>query len=381
MQVNATAADHRYPLPLNALSVSKPSSTSIQLSGCTRYDDDRPGATAATDPGVPLTGKRILVTGGTGSFGNRVAVHLASLGPARITVFSRDEKKQWEMKQRFRDLDYAIGDVRDANRLREVMRGIDIVFHAAALKQVPSCEEYPFEALQTNTIGSKNVCDAATVAGVDVVVALSTDKAVKPVNAMGMTKALMEKIVIAQNMNPNDTRFCCVRYGNVMGSRGSVIPLFRRQIECGGPVTTTVGHMTRFLMTLDESVDLVVRAMTTTEGGEIFVRKAPASTVSDLAAAMIERYAGDTKIEVIPKGIRAGEKIDEVLVNEYEIRRAMESENYFTILPEYRFEEGETLECNYDHGFEYTSANTRRISSAEEIGAMLDRIGQAEGLI
>ncbi len=265
-----------------------------------------------------------------------MATHLASLNPRRIIIYSRDEKKQWEMQQRFPDFDYVIGDVRDPERLREAMRGVDLVFHAAALKQVPSCEAYPYEAFQTNTVGSHNVCEAALRAGVRTVVALSTDKAVKPVNAMGMSKAMMEKIVCSKNQAPLDTRFCCVRYGNVMGSRGSVIPLFRKQIEAGGPVTLTVGQMTRFLMTLDESVDLVVHAMTHATGGEIFVRKAPAATVSDLARALIAQVRRRRRIPVRTIGIRPGEKVDEVLVNEYEIQRALETDDYFTIYPEYR---------------------------------------------
>jgi FlaA1/EpsC-like NDP-sugar epimerase len=255
------------------------------------------------------------------------------------------------------------------------MRGVDIVFHAAALKQVPSCEQYPFEALQTNTIGSNNVCEAAMQAGVNVLVALSTDKAVKPVNAMGMSKALMEKIVVSKNMSQSDTRFCCVRYGNVMGSRGSVIPLFRKQIASGQPVTLTVGLMTRFMMTLDESVDLVVYAMTQARGGEIFVRKAPAATVFDLARTMVEKYGNGADIPIKEVGIRPGEKIDEVLVNEYEIRRATESDAYFVIHPEYRVPD---VHCNYPLGHEYNSANTRRLETSEEIGALLDRMGQVE---
>src|SRR5579862_8467202 len=285
---------------------------------------------------MDVTDRTILITGGTGSFGNRVATHLASLNPRRIIVFSRDEKKQWEMHQRFPDFDYVIGDVRDADRLLQAMRGVDLVFHAAALKQVPSCEAYPYEAFQTNTVGSHNLCEAALRAGVHTVVALSTDKAVKPVNAMGMSKAMMEKIVCAKNQASIDTRYCCVRYGNVMGSRGSVIPLFRKQIEAGGPVTLTVPQMTRFLMTLDESVDLVVHAMTQAGGGEIFVRKAPAATVVDLASALILKYGGGADIPVRTIGIRPGEKVDEVLVNEYEIQRSLESDRYFTIYPEYR---------------------------------------------
>ena len=174
----------------------------------------------------PITGRRILITGGTGSFGNRVASHLVNFNPQRIVIYSRDEKKQWEMAQRWPDFDFIIGDVRDPTRLAEAMRGIDVVFHAAALKQVPSCETYPFEAVLTNTVGSQLVCEAALAAGVETLVALSTDKAVKPVNAMGTSKAMMEKLVCSKNRVKLDTVFCCVRYGNVMGSRGSVIPHF-----------------------------------------------------------------------------------------------------------------------------------------------------------
>jgi UDP-N-acetylglucosamine 4,6-dehydratase len=322
-----------------------------------------------------IAGQTVLITGGTGSFGNRVAAHLSALGPRRIRIFSRDEKKQWEMQQRLPDFEYIIGDVRDPERLRTALRGVDLVFHAAALKQVPSCEAYPYEAFQTNTVGSHNVCEAALRAGVRTVVALSTDKAVKPVNAMGMSKAMMEKIVCSRNQVPLDTRFCCVRYGNVMGSRGSVIPLFRKQIEAGGPITMTVGHMTRFLMTLDESVDLVVHAMSHAEGGEIFVRKAPAATVADLAKALITKYGGRKRIPVRTVGIRPGEKIDEVLVNEYELQRAGETKDYFTIHPEYRVPPGTS---HYPVGTEYTSANTRRLTSSEEIGALLDRVGLVE---
>jgi UDP-N-acetylglucosamine 4,6-dehydratase/5-epimerase len=322
-----------------------------------------------------IAGQTVLITGGTGSFGNRVAAHLSALGPRRIRIFSRDEKKQWEMQQRLPDFEYIIGDVRDPERLRTALRGVDLVFHAAALKQVPSCEAYPYEAFQTNAVGSHNVCEAALRAGVRTVVALSTDKAVKPVNAMGMSKAMMEKIVCSRNQVPLDTRFCCVRYGNVMGSRGSVIPLFRKQIEAGGPITMTVGHMTRFLMTLDESVDLVVHAMSHAEGGEIFVRKAPAATVADLAKALITKYGGRKKIPVRTVGIRPGEKIDEVLVNEYELQRAGETKDYFTIHPEYRVPPGTS---HYPVGTEYTSANTRRLTSSEEIGALLDRVGLVE---
>ena len=323
----------------------------------------------------PIAGRRILITGGTGSFGNRVAAYLVKFNPQRIVIYSRDEKKQWEMAQRWPDFDYIIGDVRDSTRVAEAMRGIDIVFHAAALKQVPSCETYPFEAVLTNTVGSQLVCEAALAAGVETLVALSTDKAVKPVNAMGTSKAMMEKLVCSKNRVKLDTVFCCVRYGNVMGSRGSVIPLFRKQIEAGGPVTVTVPQMTRFMMTLDESVDLVVHAMTHAEGGEIFVRKAPAATVGDLATAMIAKYGNGVHVPVKVMGIRPGEKLDEVLVNEYEMQRAAEAKGYFTIHPEYR---PVNIVPDVPLGTEYTSANTRRLTDVAEIGALLDRMGLVE---
>jgi len=324
---------------------------------------------------IPVRNSRILVTGGTGSFGTRVASHLAERQAARVIVFSRDEQKQWAMRRRFPDFDYAIGDVRDAQRLREAMRGVDVVFHAAALKQVPSCEAFPYEAFQTNTIGSQNVCEAALAAGVRLVVALSTDKAVKPVNAMGTSKAMMEKIVCAQNRAPSDTIFCCVRYGNVMGSRGSVVALFRQQIAAGGPVTITVGHMTRFMLTLDQAVELVGLAMAEAAGGEIFVRKAPAATVDDLARVMIGKYGNGAAIPIHRIGIRAGEKIDETLVNEYEILRATECEEYFTIHPEYR---APAMQSTHPLGYEYTSANTRRLTNEGEIAQLLDRMGSIE---
>ncbi|MGY8653049.1 MAG: polysaccharide biosynthesis protein, partial [Verrucomicrobiia bacterium] len=194
---------------------------------------------------MSLEGSVILITGGTGSFGSRVAQHLLRKNPGQIRIFSRDEKKQWEMKKSFPDLRYLVGDVRDYDRVYEAMKGVDYVFHAAALKQVPSCEDFPFEAVKTNIIGSQNTCRAARENGVKTMVALSTDKAVKPVNAMGMSKAMMEKIVCSQNQFESDTTFCCVRYGNVMGSRGSVIPLFKQQIESGKPLTLTIPEMTR----------------------------------------------------------------------------------------------------------------------------------------
>jgi len=318
----------------------------------------------------------VLITGGTGSFGNRVAEHLHAQGAREVRIFSRDEKKQWEMQRAFPAYRYIVGDVRDKERVLQAMRGVDCVFHAAALKQVPSCEAYPVEALKTNSLGSYNVALAAIESGVKCVIALSTDKAVKPVNAMGISKAMMEKIICSQNLFGGSTIFACVRYGNVMGSRGSVIPLFRQLIEQDRPLTLTVPHMTRFLMTLDQSVDLVVYAMTHARGGEIFVRKAPACTVIALAEAMRVHYSkrGNAHpIEVV--GIRAGEKIHEVLVSEYEATRSSESEQYFTIHPEYR-QPAQALA--WEAGSEYTSENTTRLEAAEDIGALLEKMGKVE---
>ena len=322
---------------------------------------------------MELAGSTILITGGTGSFGHRVARFLIDHKPAAIRIYSRDEKKQWDMQKAFPTLQYMVGDVRDRDRLRDAMEGVDFVFHAAALKQVPSCEAAPGEALKTNTIGSMNVCEAATAAGVRTVVALSTDKAVKPINAMGMTKALMEKVVSAQNLTRSTPIFACVRYGNVMGSRGSVIPYFRQLIAKDQPITVTLPEMTRFLLTLDESVDLVVRALTTARGGEIFVRKAPACTVMALAEAMRRKYSprGDEH-EIKGVGVRPGEKIHEILVNEYEMQRSVEEENFFVVHPEYR---PTSPPPNRDVGDEYTSENTNRITDHAEISALLDRIG------
>jgi FlaA1/EpsC-like NDP-sugar epimerase len=258
----------------------------------------------------------------------------------------------------------------------EAMREVDYVFHAAALKQVPACENYPFEAVKTNVLGAQNVCEAAKHNGVKCLVSLSTDKAVKPVNAMGISKAMMEKIVCSQNQFGGKTTFCCTRYGNVMGSRGSVIPLFRDQIRNDAPLSLTVPEMTRFLMTLDQSVDLVFHAMTQARGGEIFVRKAPACTVQALAESMRLKYSPQGArhpIKVV--GIRPGEKLHEVLVNEYEMQRVTEEKTYFTIHPEYRL----ATRLSPQHlGAEYTSANTRQLTSSEQIGELLKMMGQVE---
>ena len=323
-----------------------------------------------------LTDAVVLVTGGTGSFGNRVATKLLSAGPREIRIFSRDEKKQWEMSKAWPQFRYIIGDVRDCERLDEAMDGVDFVFHAAALKQVPSCEVYPYEAVKTNVLGTQNACLVAKSNRVKAFVALSTDKAVKPVNAMGISKAMMEKLVCAQNGTDIKTKFCCVRYGNVMGSRGSVIPMFRKQIADGVPLTITVPYMTRFMMTLDESVDLVMHALKHCDGGEVFVKKAPACTVEKLADAMRLKFSSIGEAHPINVvGIRPGEKIHEILVNEYEMQRVREVSGYFTIYPEYKVPTELTPK---PLGDEYTSANTHQLASVPEIHELLDRVGDVE---
>ena len=325
-----------------------------------------------------VQGARILITGGTGSFGNRVASFVEQQNPGEIRIFSRDEKKQSDMRRDHPDYRYFIGDIRDPATLVDALRGVNFVFHAAALKQVPSCEMYPLEALKTNVNGAVNLCVAARAAGVSVVVALSTDKAVKPVNAMGMTKALMEKIVCSQNQFENDTVFCCVRYGNVMGSRGSVIPLFRQQIDESQSLTVTNPLMTRFMMTLDQSVDLVMRAMTTAQGGEIFVRKSPASTIGDLALAVARKYSPlGASHPIVQVGVRPGEKIHEVLVNEYEMQRSVDDASYYVIQPEYRT----AAPASVPFGTEYTSSNTERLSTFEQLSPLLDAMGHGESYI
>ena len=324
---------------------------------------------------MKLQNKTILITGGTGSFGNKVAEFLEKQNPAKIVIYSRDEKKQYEMQREKPNYHYVIGNIRDKERLNKAMKGINYVFHAAALKHVPACENYPYEAVKTNIIGSHNLCESAIENNVDTVVALSTDKAVKPVNAMGISKSMMEKIVCSQNQQKINTKFACVRYGNVMGSRGSVIPLFKKLIKQNKPLTITVPEMTRFMMTLDESVELVLHALTNAKGGEIFVKKAPATTILDLAKTMITKH-GDGNIENIKIiGTRPGEKIDEVLVNEYEIQRAIETNNFFEIMPEYI---DYKLKNSYPPAYEYTSANTKQLTKYEEISALLDKVGNTE---
>ena len=322
-----------------------------------------------------LADKTVLITGGTGSFGNRFGAIIRKLDPREIRIFSRDEKKQWEMERVFPDFRYFIGDVRDVGSLATAMEGVDYVFHAAALKQVPTCERFPLEAIRTNAIGAHNVCEVAQAAGVKMVVGLSTDKAVKPVNAMGISKALMEKLICTRNKYGGKTTFCCVRYGNVMGTRGSIIPLFKKLIKEGKPLTITVPEMTRFLLTLDQSVDLVLLAMVTGKGGEVFVHKAPACTVIDLGRAIASKYSPlGLEHEIVEIGIRSGEKIHEILVNEYEMLRSVEESDYFVIHPEYV----DQPHVTHPHSTEYSSDNAKRITALDEIVALLDLMGEAD---
>lgn len=322
---------------------------------------------------IKIKGSNIIITGGTGSFGNRVAARMEELSPNSITIYSRDEKKQYEMRKIYHNYNYIVGDIRDKDRLNDIMKGMDIVFNAAALKQVPSCELYPEEALKTNTIGALNICRAAIENGVKTFVGLSTDKAVKPINAMGMSKALMEKIVCSYGRRSDSTTFCCVRYGNVMGSRGSVIPLFKEQIENGGPVTITVPEMTRFLLTLDQAIDLVLYAVENSKGGEIFVKKAPACRIDFLASSIIKKYGISKNISIITTGIRAGEKLHETLINEYEMLFTEDKGNYYIIndtLDDKIIGE-KVIENKY---IEYTSANTRQIIDYSELSNLLDNM-------
>lgn len=332
---------------------------------------DRPLAAGALD------GCHLLVTGGTGSFGKDfVKLALSEHNPERIVILSRDEKKQHDMRLAFNDprLEFVICDIRDRDRVFSAMRGVDYVFHAAALKQVPSCEFFPFEAVQTNIIGTQHVLDAAEANKVKKVVVLSTDKAVLPVNAMGQTKALMEKLVLARSRDQSGrqsclsgTVMCGVRYGNVMYSRGSVIPLFVDQIKSGQPLTITESSMTRLLLPLAEAVDLVAFALEHGTPGDFFVRKAPGASVGNLAQAMKNLFEVDADIKVI--GIREGEKLHEVLLTAEELSRAEDFEDYFRIHA--------CRERNYDKFFSegtvnarfredgYTSANAPQLSVAE----------------
>ncbi len=320
--------------------------------------------------------KTLLITGGTGSFGKQILNRFLSTDVKEIRIFSRDEKKQEDLRIELNNpkLKFYIGDVRNYDSIRQAMKGVDYVFHAAALKQVPSCEFYPLEAVRTNVHGAENVMDAAIECGAEKVVLLSTDKAVYPINAMGLSKALMEKFMIAKArmQGESETILCATRYGNVMASRGSVIPLFISQITEGKSITVTDPKMTRFLMSLDDSVDLVLHAYKHGEQGDIFVQKAPASTIGDLALAINEIFGEARPIEVI--GTRHGEKLYESLVSREEMARVEDMGDYFRIPADNR-------DLNYakylNHGemeisnlSDYTSHNTERLN-VEQVKSLL----------
>lgn len=332
--------------------------------------------------------KILLISGGTGSFGNAVLRRFLDTEIREIRIFSRDEKKQDDMRKKYNNskLKFHIGDVRDYQSISSAMRGVDYVFHAAALKQVPSCEFYPLEAVKTNVIGTENVLEAAIFHQVKRVICLSTDKAVYPINAMGISKAMMEKVIVAKsrNLENTNTTICCTRYGNVMASRGSVIPLFARQILKGDPITITDPDMTRFMMTLDDAVDLVLYAFRNGQNGDIFVQKAPAATIDVLAKALLEIMGKvDRKINII--GTRHGEKAFEALCSREEMFVAEEHGEYFCIPADNRdlnyskyFEKGETDLALVE---DYNSHNTERldVEGMKQLLRKLDFICELEG--
>lgn len=318
-----------------------------------------------------LKDKILMITGGTGSFGNTVLKKFLNTSVKEIRIFSRDEKKQEEMRLSLDSLKvkFYIGDVRNFDSISQAMKDVDYVFHAAALKQVPSCEFYPMEAVRTNILGTQNVLDAAIYNGVSKVVVLSTDKAVYPINAMGLSKAMAEKIMVAKSRNQGvlDSILCATRYGNVMASRGSVIPLFVSQIKAGVPLTVTDPEMTRFLMSLDDSVNLVEYAFQHANQGDLFVQKAPASTVADLAQALKEIFNSSLPIKII--GTRHGEKLFESLISREEMAKAEDMNDYFRIPADNRdlnyaqyFTEGELKIASFE---DYTSHNTKRLGVKE----------------
>ncbi|TAJ60851.1 polysaccharide biosynthesis protein [Variovorax sp.] len=313
----------------------------------------------------------LLITGGTGSFGNAVLKKFLHSDLESIRIFSRDEKKQDDMRKRYNHpkLKFYIGDVRDSRSVSGAMRGVDYVFHAAALKQVPSCEFHPMQAVRTNVLGTENVLEAAIAAGVKRVVCLSTDKAVYPINAMGISKAMMEKVMVAASRNLESTKtvICGTRYGNVMASRGSVIPLFVEQVLAGKPITVTDPSMTRFMMTLEDAVELVLHAFEHGNNGDIFVQKAPAATVQVLTQAILQ-VMGKPGHEVREIGTRHGEKLYEALLSREEMACAEDQGDYYRVPPDGRdlnyakfVEEGEKRITQSTHGEDYNSHNTTRL--------------------
>jgi len=323
--------------------------------------------------------KTLLVTGGTGSFGNAVLKHYLDSSLKEIRIFSRDEKKQDDMRKKYNDpkIKFYIGDVRNRDSIDNAMSGVDYVFHAAALKQVPSCEFFPLEAVETNIIGTDNVLTVAIKNNVKKAIVLSTDKAAYPINAMGMSKALMEKVAIAKIRTGSEggTVICMTRYGNVMASRGSVIPLFVSQINKGGPITITNGDMTRFMMTLEDAVDLVSYAFLNGENGDLFIHKAPAATIDVLAAAIMEKMG--KKVDIKKIGIRHGEKLFEVLITKEEMLASEDLGDYYRVRSDNRdllynkyFTEGDD---NLNSIEDYNSYNTKLLDKGE-MRELLDRL-------
>lgn len=317
-------------------------------------------------------GKTLLITGGTGSFGSQVLSYFADSDLKEIRIFSRDEKKQEDLRIKYANdkLNFIIGDVRNFDSINRAMRGVDFVFQAAALKQVPSCEFYPMEAVRTNILGSENVMEAAAQNNVKKVVVLSTDKAAYPINTMGMTKALMEKIAISKARDPrmkeNGNVICATRYGNVMCSRGSIIPLFISQIKEGKPLTITEPQMTRFMMSLPNAVDLVLYAFEHAEAGDLFVQKAPAATIEVLAKAVIELFRADNEIKII--GSRHGEKMHETLCTKEEMMKAVDLGDYYRVPADLRDLNYSLYAKEYGNQIpeeDYTSANTKRLNVEE----------------
>ena len=328
--------------------------------------------------------KTLLISGGTGSFGHAVADRFLQTDIGEIRIFSRDEKKQEDMRKEYKNdrLEFYIGDVRDLQSVKNAMHGVDYIFHAAALKQVPSCEFFPMEAVKTNVLGTDNVLTAAINEGVKKVICLSTDKAAYPINAMGISKAMMEKVLVAKSrtVSPERTTICGTRYGNVMASRGSVIPLFVEQIKSGQPVTITDPDMTRFLMSLEEAVELVVFAFGHAQAGDIMVQKSPAATIRDLAQALLEIFEADNPVRII--GTRHGEKLYETLLTKEEYIKAEDLGGFFRMPADKR-------DLNYDKYYvegnvclsvseEYTSHNTYRLS-IEEIKEKLLQLDYIQG--
>ncbi|MDE7244767.1 MAG: polysaccharide biosynthesis protein [Oscillospiraceae bacterium] len=321
----------------------------------------------------------LLITGGTGSFGNAVLNRFLSTNIGEIRIFSRDEKKQDDMRHEFQakypeaahKIKFFIGDVRDLDSVRNAMHGVDYIFHAAALKQVPSCEFFPLEAVKTNIYGTENVLTAAIEAGVRSITCLSTDKAAYPVNAMGTSKAMMEKVVVAKSrtVSPDKTKICCTRYGNVMCSRGSVIPLWIEQMKAGNPITLTEPKMTRFIMSLEEAVELVLFAFENGESGDILVQKAPACTIEVLAKAVAELFCPDTEIKVI--GIRHGEKMYETLLTNEECANAVDLGGFYRVPCDKR-------DLNYDKYFRHGSLERNVLKEFNSSNTMLLNVEQVK---